>query len=86
MFHGKQKNYENKSTSSGRSLIKTPNLDKEVLENYWLVYNLPFLSKMLEKVVATRSESHLSTQKLHNDVQTTKIAPQRPQFCRTVMP
>ena len=30
-----------------RPLIKKPNLDKEVLENYWPISNLPFLSKFL---------------------------------------
>ena len=52
-----------------RPLIKQPSLDKELLENYWTVSNLPFLSKILEKVVATRLEGHLSTRKLHDDLQ-----------------
>jgi hypothetical protein len=52
-----------------RPLIKKPNLDKEVLENYRPVSNLPFLSKILEKVVAARLEGHLSTHKLHDDLQ-----------------
>ena len=51
-----------------RALIKKSNLDKEVPENYWPVPNLPYLSKILEKVVATRLEDLLSTHKLHDDL------------------
>ena len=32
-------------------LIKKPSLDTEVLQNYWLVSNLMFLSKVLERAV-----------------------------------
>ncbi len=52
-----------------RPLTKKPKLDKEVLEKYRAVSNLPFLSKILEKVVATCWEGHLSTHKLHDDLQ-----------------
>jgi hypothetical protein len=31
-------------------LLKKPNLDKEMLKNYRPVSNLPFISKILEKV------------------------------------
>jgi hypothetical protein len=34
-----------------RPLLKKPNLDKEKLKNYRPVSNLPFISKILEKVV-----------------------------------
>ncbi len=37
-----------------------------VLENYRPISNFPFLSKILEKVVATCLEGHLSTHKLHD--------------------
>ena len=53
-----------------RPRLKKPNLDKEVLNNYRPVSNLPFLSKILEKVVAKRLESHLSTHRLHENHQT----------------
>ena len=52
-----------------RPLIKKRILAKEVLENYRPVSNLPFLSKILEKVVAARLEGHLSAHKLHDDLQ-----------------
>ncbi len=43
--------------------------DKEVLEIYRPVSNLLFLSKILEKVVASRLEGHLNTHKPHDDLQ-----------------
>ena len=51
-----------------RLLIKKSNLDKEVLQNQRPVSNLPFLLKILEKVVATRLKGHLSTHKLHDNL------------------
>jgi hypothetical protein len=33
-----------------RPLLKKPSLDKEVLENYHPVSNLPFISKVVERV------------------------------------
>ena len=53
-------------------LMKKPNLDEEVLKNYRPVSNLPFISKVLGKVVVTRLGSHLSIPKLHDDLQSTK--------------
>ena len=44
-----------------RPLIKKPNMDKEVLENYQPGSNLSHLSKVHEKVIARRLESHFST-------------------------
>ena len=53
-----------------RLLLKKPNLDKEELKNYRPVSNLPFLlSKILEKLVAKRLETHLSSHRLHNKPQ-----------------
>jgi hypothetical protein len=40
-------------------LLKKPSLDHEVLKNYRPVSNLPFISKILEKVVASRLKNHL---------------------------
>ncbi|KAK2141457.1 hypothetical protein LSH36_1095g00036 [Paralvinella palmiformis] len=50
-------------------LLKKPSLDKEVLKNYRPVSNLPYLSKILETVVAKRLEQHLNTHHLHDNVQ-----------------
>ena len=52
-----------------RPLIKKPNLDNVVLENYLPMSNFPSIWKILEKLVATCLESHLSTHKLHNNLQ-----------------
>ena len=41
-----------------RAVIKKPNPDKEMLENYRPMSNLPLLSKILEKVVSTCLEGH----------------------------
>ena len=48
-----------------RPLIKKPDLDANVLKNYRPVSNLPYISKILEKVVDARLESHLSSNSLH---------------------
>jgi hypothetical protein len=48
-----------------RPLLKKPGLDPNVLKNYRPVSNLPFLSKVLEKVVDSRLESHLTEHNLH---------------------
>ena len=50
-------------------LIKKPNLDPEVLSNYRLVSNLPYLSKILERVVADQLQAHLDTNGLHVKIQ-----------------
>jgi hypothetical protein len=52
-----------------RPLLKKPSLDKEVLNNYRPVSNLPFISKVVERVVATRIESHIMLNSLHDDMQ-----------------
>ncbi|PIK45370.1 putative RNA-directed DNA polymerase from mobile element jockey-like [Apostichopus japonicus] len=48
-------------------LIKKPSLDPTVLSNYRPVSNLPFVSKILEKVVSSRLTSYLE----HNGLQET---------------
>lgn len=40
-------------------LLKTPSLNPTVLENYQLVFNLPFLDKVLKQVVATQFQRFL---------------------------
>lgn len=49
-----------------RPLIKKPGLDKECLKNYRPVSNLRFVSKVLERVVSDRLESHISANGLHD--------------------
>ena len=52
-----------------RPLIKKPGLDKNVYKNYRPVSNLPFISKVLEKVVDKRIETHLNIHSLHEPQQ-----------------
>ena len=49
-----------------RPLLKRPGLDKEVLNNYRPVSNLPFVSKLLEKVVEHHLKDHLDINNLHD--------------------
>ena len=42
-----------------KPLLKKPSLDPEVLANYRPISNLPFISKVLEKVVAAQLQDHL---------------------------
>jgi len=48
-----------------RPLIKKQSLDQNTLKNYRPVSNLPYFSKILEKVVNTRIEEHLEKHELH---------------------
>ena len=50
-------------------LLKKANLDKEVLKSYRPVSQLPFLSKVLERVVAARLEDHMTRHYLHEPLQ-----------------
>ena len=50
-------------------LLKKPTLDAQVLKNYRPVSNLPFLSKVIEKVIATQLQHHLSTNNLLEEYQ-----------------
>ena len=52
-----------------RPLLKKSGLDQDLLKNYRPVSNLPFISKVLEKVVDKRLERHLSENKLHEGFQ-----------------
>ena len=45
-------------------LLKIPVLDKEEMKNYRPISNLPFISKLIEKVIARLVEEHLE----HNDL------------------
>ena len=57
-----------------RPLLKKPNLDKEMHKNYRPVSNLPFISKILEKVVNNQLENHINSHSLHDDVQSAYCA------------
>ena len=50
-------------------LLKKVSLDPEVLKNYRPVSNLSFVSKIIEKVVATRLNEHLSRNNLMEHMQ-----------------
>jgi len=51
-------------TAHIRPLLKKPGLDVEILKNYRPVSNSCFLSKLLEKVVASRIDEHIDKHKL----------------------
>ena len=50
-------------------LIKKQSLDPDVLANYRPISNLPFLSKVLERIVALQLHEHLSTCDLYPKLQ-----------------
>ena len=52
-----------------KPLLKKPGLDPDIVKNYRPVSNLPFLSKIMEKVVDARLEHHLVQNNLHKPSQ-----------------
>lgn len=50
-------------------LLKKSSLDAEVFKNYRPISNLPFLSKVLERAVASQLEQYLSQNGLHSQMQ-----------------
>ena len=56
-------------TSCVKPIIKKPNLDPEILANYRPISNLPFISKVLERIVAFQLHSYLSTYNLYPRLQ-----------------
>ena len=56
-------------TAIVKPLLKKPSLDKNLLKNYRPISNLPFLSKILEKVVLHKLFSHLQENNLSNPFQ-----------------
>ena len=57
-------------TAHVKPLLKKATLDiKEVLKNYRPVSNIPFLSKVIEKVVVTRLLGHMDRNNLHEPLQ-----------------
>ena len=58
-------------TAHVRPLLKKSDLDANILKNYLSVSNLPFVSKLLERVVAGRLSKHMDTHALHEPFQST---------------
>ncbi|XP_041642854.1 uncharacterized protein LOC121509496, partial [Cheilinus undulatus] len=56
-------------TASVTPIIKKPGSDPEDLSNYQPISNLPFISKILEKAVATQLQQHMSNHELHEPLQ-----------------
>jgi hypothetical protein len=52
-----------------RPLLKKPSLDCETLKNFRPVSNLPFISKVIEKVVAERFHEHMKSNGLYESMQ-----------------
>ena len=52
-----------------RPLLKKPGLDPEILKHFTPVSNLPFVSKIREKVIDARIERHLVCNSLHEPLQ-----------------
>ena len=50
-------------------LLKKPTLNRDDMKNFPLVSNLSFLSKILEKVMANRLNSHINSSLTSNDYQ-----------------
>ena len=49
-------------------ILKRPSLCVTTLGNFHPISNLPFLSKVIEKVVATQLSSHLSANSIHDPI------------------
>jgi hypothetical protein len=58
-------------TAVVRPLLKKTFLDKEEFKNDRPVSNLPFISKILQKVVSTRLEEHINSHSLQDNLQST---------------
>ena len=56
-------------TSVIEPLLKKPGLDPEVLSSYRPISNLPFLSKVLERIVANQTINHLTMNNLFEPFQ-----------------
>ena len=52
-----------------KTLLKKPTRDREVLDNYRPISNLPFLSKILEKVIANQLCEFLQENNIYEDFQ-----------------
>ena len=56
-------------TAIVKPLLKKPNLDPHTLANYRPISNLPFISKLLERVVSSQLTAHLSENDLFDSFQ-----------------
>ena len=56
-------------TAHVRPLLKNSSLNVTILKNYHPVSNLPFVSKLLERVMAARLSEHMETHKFHEPFQ-----------------
>lgn len=52
-----------------RPLLKKPGLDQDNMKNYRPVSNLPFISKIVEKIVVSQLEEHMNQNSLHENLQ-----------------
>ena len=59
----------NFKTALVKPLLKNPSLDPNDLKNYRLVSNLPFLSKITERIVLSQLNDHLISNKLFSPLQ-----------------
>lgn len=87
MFYRSSRVFINKSMAEGvlpdvfkqaivKPILKKPSLDKECLMNYRPVSNILYVSKFIKKVVAKRIEEHLSSNTLHDNLQSAyRVAP-----------
>ena len=66
-------------TAIVKPLLKKPSLDKNLLKNCCPISNLPFLSKILEKVVLHKLLSHLQKKPHSNPFQSAYRAGHRPE-------
>ena len=58
-----------------KPILKKPGLDPDILKNYRPVSNLPFVSKVIEKVVDKRLERHLAINNIHEPSVSIKKVP-----------
>ena len=49
--------------------LKKSGLDQQIIKNYWPVSNLSFLSKTWERIVAARLTDYVTTNGLHDPLQ-----------------
>ena len=56
-------------TAVVQSLLKKPTLDPDILNNFWPISKLPFLAKVLEKIVAEQIISFMNSNGLFEKFQ-----------------
>ena len=68
-----------------RPLLKKPGMDKDNLKNYRPVSNLPFVSKIIEKVVAARIDQHMDQNDLHDHKLIDHFTPQKLPYLKCIL-